>query len=58
MSDKAPEGLHKLKDFEFDRINYTRESLLHYFNSMMLIHASAFNTFSSGFEKLNEIDAA
>ena len=33
VSDKMPEGLHKIKDYEFERIQYTRQSLLHYLNA-------------------------
>ena len=33
LAEKVPESIHKLKDFEFDRIQYTRQALLHYFNA-------------------------
>ena len=53
---KVEEGKNKLKEFELDRILYTRESLLHYFNAQMVIHAQAFNSFSFLFDICAEID--
>ena len=38
VAEKMPEGINKLKDFEFDRIQYTRQALLHFYNAMMLLH--------------------
>jgi hypothetical protein len=58
LIEKVPEGEHKIKDFEFDRILYTREALLHFFNTQMLLHAQAFNTYSGLFDKLTDMEEA
>ena len=33
LIEKVPESVQKLKDFEFDRIQYTRQALLHFLNA-------------------------
>ena len=33
LVEKVPESVQKLKDFEFDRIQYTRQALLHFLNA-------------------------
>ena len=33
LAEKVPESVHKLKDFEFERIQYTRQALLHFLNA-------------------------
>ena len=52
VANKIPENYNKLKDFEFDRIEYTQKALLHFFNTQMLIHAQALQVHSQTFEEL------
>ncbi|TNV73631.1 hypothetical protein FGO68_gene337 [Halteria grandinella] len=58
LADKVPESVHKIKDFEFDRILYTQQALLHYFNAQMLLHAKQFEMYANLFERLEEHNEA
>lgn len=46
VSDKQPSELHKIKDFEFDRLEHTKLSLCHFINAQMYLHAKALEIFS------------
>lgn len=58
LADKAPEAVHKLKDLEFERIQYTQKALLHYFNAQMLLHAKQFEMYADIYEKLEDHNEA
>ncbi|CDW77392.1 UNKNOWN [Stylonychia lemnae] len=55
LMEKQPNDAHKLKDFEYERIQYTRQALLHYFNAQMLVHANMFQLYAETFEKLEAL---
>ena len=46
---KKETEIHKLKDFEYERIQYTRQALLHFLNAQMLIHAKQFEMYADIF---------
>eukprot|EP00347_Sterkiella_histriomuscorum_P000885 403374149 len=58
VSDKMPEGVHKLKDYEYERIQYTRQAMLHYINAQMLIQAQQFQLYADLFDKLEQVNDA
>lgn len=40
---KTPNNKSRFKDFEFDRVQTTRESLMHFLNGMMAFHSAHLN---------------
>ena len=57
-SAKQPAELEKIKDFEFDRLESTKLSLLHFINAQMYLHAKALEIFSGVYNTLNSISYA
>lgn len=51
---KKETEIHKLKDFEYERIQYTRQALLHFLNAQMLIHAKQFEMYADIFNQLED----
>ena len=57
-ADQKPSELQKIKDFEYDRIEFTKMSVLHFINAQMYLHAKVLEIYSGVYNQLNLINYA
>ena len=57
-SDKQPAELAKIKDFEYDRLEYTKLAMLHFINAKMHLHSRALEIFAQAYHELDQINYA
>lgn len=54
--EKDPSCKEKIKDIEYERIETYRQSLLHYFNAQMFLHAQALSIYAEAYETLRSME--
>ena len=57
-SDSNPSELQKIKDLEYDRIEFTKMSMVHFINAQMYVHATILEIYSNVYNQLNVINYA
>ena len=55
MGDKEPKAFNKGMDFEWERIETTKLSLMHIFNAHMFLHARSLELYSETYETLQKL---
>ena len=55
VSKQVPAELPKIHDFEYERMENVKLSLLHFFNAKMFLHARALELFSQAYDMMRHI---